>query len=143
MRFFGALKNIARKLTGKTVLDAQAAGELEEALLSADVSYETTEKILRQLEASAAHPEGVEAGLKNVLVDLLVSGGETALAVIVRHIQERPVPASERGLLKALLIPQPGFARNIVDHTATPSIRAASYGRSATASMEPGQHTIV
>lgn len=71
MRLFGAFRNIARKLTGKTVLDDETAEELEEALLAADVGYETVEQVMGRLLETRSHPEGVQAALKNVLVEIM------------------------------------------------------------------------
>ncbi|MGQ9807660.1 MAG: signal recognition particle-docking protein FtsY [Armatimonadota bacterium] len=79
MRLFGALKNIARKLTGKTVLDEDTAEELEEALIGADVAYETVTKILQRLHDSKAHPEGVEAGLREIICELMGADGPQGL----------------------------------------------------------------
>lgn len=79
MRFPGVFRNIARRLAGKTILDASTAEELEEALLGADVGFETVEKLLKRLEDSAAHAEGVQACLRDSLVELLSSGGSAAV----------------------------------------------------------------
>jgi len=79
MRFPGVFRNIARRLAGKTILDASTAEELEEALLGADVGFETVEKLLKRLEDSAAHADGVQACLRDSLVELLSSGGSAAV----------------------------------------------------------------
>lgn len=80
MRFPGVLKNIARKLAGKTILDASTAEELEEALLAADVGYETVEKLLKQVEDSRASAGGVREQLRDSLVSLLTSGGSSEIS---------------------------------------------------------------
>ena len=79
MRFPGVFRNIARRLAGKTILDASTAEELEEALLGADVGFETVEKLLKGLEDSSAHAGGVQAGLRESIVGLLSSGGAAAV----------------------------------------------------------------
>ncbi len=71
MRFLGVFKNIARKIQGKTILDAATEEELEEALLSADVSYETVEKIFERIRESRQHADGVQAALKETLAGMM------------------------------------------------------------------------
>ncbi len=85
MRLFGALRNIASRLTGKTVLDDETEEELEEALIAADVAYETVEKILSRLRESKAHPEGVQAGLQQAIADLMQGSGGSS-------VNEGPTP---------------------------------------------------
>ncbi len=75
MRIFGALKNIARRIQGKTIMDAQTEDELEEALLESDVAFETVDKILTQVRDSKAHSDGVQAGLQEVLINMMSDAG--------------------------------------------------------------------
>lgn len=79
MRLFGAIKNLAKKMVGKTVLDEATAEELEEALIEADVSYETVERLLKQVENSRAHQDGIQAGLREALVNALTAEQSSAL----------------------------------------------------------------
>lgn len=79
MRLFGAIKNLAKKMVGKTVLDEATAEELEEALIEADVAYETVERMLKQVENSRAHQDGIQAGLREALVEALSTQQSSAL----------------------------------------------------------------
>ncbi len=79
MRFLGVFKNISHKLTGKTVLDAADAEELEEALIEADVAFETAEKIIKRVGESKAHSEGVRVALEETLVELLSNSGDLSI----------------------------------------------------------------
>lgn len=81
MRFLGVFRNIAKKVQGKTILDRATEEELEEALLGADVSYETVEKILDRVRDSRRHAEGVQAGLRDALVEMMSAGPSAGTAV--------------------------------------------------------------
>jgi len=79
MRIFGVFKNIGARLTGKTVLDEQTADELEEALIQADVALDTVDRIMERLRETKAHPDGVQASLRQVLAEILHAHGDNRL----------------------------------------------------------------
>lgn len=79
MRLFWAIRNLAKKMVGKTVLDDATAEELEEALIEADVAYDTVERLLKQVENSRAHQDGIQAGLREALVEALSAQQSGAL----------------------------------------------------------------
>ena len=80
----GIFGKVDQLLTGKRPVDEQLFEELEELLIQADLSMQTTDKLVDSLRHSArserlTEPEDIKARLKNLLVEILARGDNPAL----------------------------------------------------------------
>src|SRR3972149_4580292 len=91
MRLFrGGFQKVDQLLTGRRVVDDELFDELEEILVQADISINTTTKLVDSLREAARRerlgsPEQVRQKLEQGLIDILETDGETRLSTSAQH----------------------------------------------------------